>query len=124
MWQAMTRAGHTSNWKSPELGRYAAGNALTTITRSLYADHFNDVVTRGAPENHPEVTSVAPPKAPTKVMIEDCGDSSDTLKYYEGTDKPVNDTPGGRRLITAEVKKQSDGSWKVTRFAVRGLDSC
>ena len=44
------------------------------------------------------------------------------LKYKNG--QLVNDTPGGRRSITAEVKKQQDGTWRVTRFAVEGVGSC
>lgn len=115
----------TSNWEAPELGKFATGNALTTITRSLYADHFNHVVTRGTPKNYPQVTSVQPPSAPETVMISDCGDSTGTSKVREGTNEPVSgDEPGGRRSIVAEVKKQSDGSWRVTQFAVQGVGTC
>lgn len=125
MWQAMARAGRTSDWKSPELARYATGNALTTITRSLYADHFNHVVTRGTPKNFPQITSVEPPKAPETVMISDCGDSTGTSKVHEDSGKQVRgDDPGGRRSIKAEVKKQPDGSWKVSQFAVQGVGTC
>jgi hypothetical protein len=125
MWQAMARAGERSDWQSPELARYATGDALTTITRSLYADHFNGVVTRGAPSNSPVVMSAEPPQAPTTVLIEDCGDSTNWLKYYEGTGTPAGDgAGGGRRSITAEVTLQPDGSWRVSRFAVQGVGSC
>ncbi len=125
MWQAMARAGRTSDWKSPELARYATGNALTTITRSLYADHFNHVVTRGAPKNFPKVTSVEPPDSPETVMISDCGDSTGTSKVMEKNGQPApSDAPGGRRSIVAEVKKQPDGTWKVNQFAVQGVGTC
>ncbi|HSZ29626.1 MAG TPA: hypothetical protein VK784_07705, partial [Pseudonocardiaceae bacterium] len=43
MWQAMARAGETSDWQSPELGPYATGEALATIVRSLYADQLDKV---------------------------------------------------------------------------------
>lgn len=122
MWQAMAKAGETSDWQSPELAKYATGDALGVITRSLYTDHLNGVVTKGAPKINPQVSSVDPPGEPTTVMISDCGDSTTSLKYKDG--RLLNDTPGGRRAITAEVKKQSDGSWRVTRFAVEGLGSC
>ena len=36
----------------------------------------------------------------------------------------ADNVPGGRRSITAEVKKQPDGTWKVTRFAVEAVGSC
>lgn len=125
MWQAMARAGANSDWRSSEPARYATGDALTAITKSLYADHANGVVTRGAPVLSPLVRSVEPPLDPTSVLIDDCGDSTQWLKYFEGTDNPAGDSNGGgRRSITAEVLRQPDGSWRVARFAVEGPGSC
>lgn len=124
MWEAMATAGETSDWKSPALGKFATDNALTTITRSLYTDHFNRVVTQGQPKNNPQVTSVEPPNAPETVMLSDCGDSSGTTKVFADSRKPINDKPGGRQSIVAEVKKQPDGAWRVTRFAVQGVGTC
>lgn len=125
MWQAMARAGETSDWQSTELGEYATGEALATIIRSLYADHVNGVVTHGAPANSPMARSAVPPEYPTKVLIEDCGDSTRWLKYYQGTDRPAgNGSGGGRRFIRAEVLRQLDGSWRVNRFAVEELRTC
>ncbi|HVV12102.1 hypothetical protein [Amycolatopsis sp.] len=122
MWQAMAKAGVTSDWQSPDLAKYATGDALGVISRSLYTDHLNGVVTKGAPTNNPQVSSVDPSGDPTTVMISDCGDSTNSLKYKDG--HLLNDTPGGKRAITAEVKKQPDRAWRVTRFAVEGLGSC
>lgn len=124
MWEAMAKAGEMSDWKSPELGKFATDNALTTITRSLYTDHFNHVVTQGRSKNNPQVTSVEPPNAPETVMLSDCGDSSGTVKVFADSRKPTNDKPGGRQSILAEVKKQPDGTWRVTRFAVQGVGTC
>jgi hypothetical protein len=125
MWHAMAQAGQTSDWRSPQLGRYATGDALTAITKSLYADQFNHVVTRGAPVTTPAVRTAEPPQNPATVLIDDCGDSTHALKYFAGTNTPAGDgAGGGRRAITAEVKRQPDGSWRVTRFAVEGLGSC
>lgn len=124
MWQSMARAGETANWQAPELAQYATGNALTTITRSLYADHFNHVVSHGAPKNYPQVTSAEPQNAPETVMISDCGDSTNWLKYHEGTNTLVDNKPGGRQSMVAEVKKQPDGSWRVNQFAVQGVGTC
>lgn len=125
MWQAMARAGESSDWRSPELADYATGAALTVIIQSLYADHANGVVTRGAPTHSPVVRSAEPPNAPTTVLIDDCGDSTNSLKYFAGTDTPAGDgSGGGRRAITAEVVLEPDGVWRVTRFAVQGVGSC
>lgn len=125
MWHAMARAGRTSNWKSPEIDRYATGLARASIIRSLYADHFKKVVTRGMPTNSPVVRSVEPSNNPDKVLIDDCGDSTHSLKYHEGTDRPAGDgAGGGRRAITAEVLRQPDGTWRVNRFAVQGMGTC
>jgi hypothetical protein len=123
MWQQMAKADETADWQSPVLAKYATGDALGVINRSLYTDHLNGVVSKGAPTLNPHVTTVDPANDPTTVMISDCGDSTKWLKYK--TDgSPANDSPGGRRSITAEVKRQTDGSWRVTRFAVEGLGSC
>ena len=122
MWQQMAKSGETGDWQSPELAKYATGDALGVINRSLYTDNLNGVVTKGAPKTNPQVSKVDPQDKPTTVMISDCGDDSGWLKYKNG--QLVNDTPGGRRSITAEVKKQQDGAWRVTRFAVEGVGSC
>lgn len=125
MWQAMARAGRTSDWKSPELDHYATGLARASIIRSLYADHFKKVVTRGAPTNSPVVRTVTPAEDPDTVLIDDCGNSTHSLKYHKGTNRPAGDGPGGgRRAITAEVLRQPDGTWRVNRFAVQALGTC
>jgi hypothetical protein len=123
MWHDMVVAGTTSNWQDPQLGQYATGDALQVITKSLYTDHLNGVVTKGSPTNSPRVSSIDSPIDPTTVTIKDCGDDSGWLKYK--TDGQLfNDVPGGHRSITAQVKKQPDGSWRVTDFAVEGVGSC
>lgn len=125
MWQAMARAGQHADWRSPELDLYATGLARTSIIRSLYADHARHVVTRGAPTTSPVVRAAAPPHQPTLMLIEDCGDSTDWRKVDERTGQPAGDgSGGGRRFIRAEVERQPDGAWKVSRFAVRSVGSC
>lgn len=119
----MAQAGTTSDWQSPILAQYAMGDALSVISRGLYADHLNGLVTKGTPKNSPTVTSASPPTNPTTVVISDCGDSTHWLKYRASTDQRYGGA-GGHRAITAEVQKQSDGAWKVTSFAVRGLGTC
>ncbi|WP_405657776.1 hypothetical protein [Streptomyces sp. NBC_00079] len=124
MWRDMAVAAKTSDWDSPQLGRNATGDALSTISRALYADHVNGLVSRGVPKNYPRVTKAAPAANPTTVVISDCGDSTHWLRYRKDTGKLADDKPDGRRDITAEVKKQKDGGWKVTRFAVWQVGSC
>ncbi len=124
MWQDMAAAATTSDWQSPQLAQHATGAALQVISGSLYTDHRNGFVTKGAPENNPTVSSADPPDDPTTVLISDCGDSTNWLKYRADNGQPVGGEPGGRRSITAEVKKQPDGVWRVTRFAVQAVGTC
>lgn len=48
MWQDFAAAGATSDWQSPRLGRSATAVALTNLSRGLYADRYNRLVTRGS----------------------------------------------------------------------------
>lgn len=123
MWRDMAKAGETADWQSPLLSQHATGDALSVMSRGMYADHLNGLVTKGAPEDHPTVTSASPSVNPTTVVISDCGDSTHWLKYRKDNGK-LADNGGGRRSITAEVRKQPDGTWKVAQFAVEGLGSC
>ncbi|WP_439382143.1 hypothetical protein [Amycolatopsis lexingtonensis] len=124
MWNDMADAATTSDWQSPKLAQNATSDALQTISRSLYADHSNGLVTKGRPVNHPRVQTADPPAEPTTVTIADCGDSTSWLKYRADNGQLADDGPGGRRRIEALVKKAIDGSWKVTTFAVHEVGSC
>lgn len=124
MWAEYAGAATTSDWQSPKLSQYATGLALSTISRGLYADHSNGLVSRGAPVLHPSVSSVDPLANPTTVMITDCGDSTHWLHYRADNGQLADNQPGGHRLINATVQKQSDGTWKVTDFGVHDLGSC
>jgi hypothetical protein len=111
MWQDFVTAGRTSDWQSPQLAQHATGIALQNLSRGLYADHQNGVVSKGEPVLEPAVSSVEPVTDPEKVVITDCGDSTNFLKYDKDTDRPVDNEPGGRQLINAVVELQADGSW-------------
>jgi hypothetical protein len=124
MWQDFVAAGTSSDWQSPELARHATGIALQKLSRGLYADHQNGVVTRGEPVLDPSVSSVEPATNPTRVAVTDCGDSTNFLKYDAETGQPVDNEPGGRQLINATVELQSDGSWKVSDFGIHEVGSC
>lgn len=124
MWQDFAAAGTTSDWQSPALAQHATGIALTNMSRGLYADHYNHLVTKGTATHDPHVSSVDPPADPTKVTISDCSDSRHYLKYDDRTGQPAPDSPGGRQSITAIVEKQANGVWRVSDFGVHGVGSC
>lgn len=124
MWKDFVAAGRSSDWQAPGLGRHATGIALQKLTRGLYTDHQNGVVTRGEPVLDPRVSSVEPATNPTKVVVTDCGDSTNYLKYDATTGQLADDEPGGRRLINATVESQPDGSWKVSDFGIHEVGSC
>lgn len=124
MWQDFAAAGTTSDWQSSSLGRHATGTALNKMSRSLYADHVNGLVTKGKPALNPHVSSVDSPGEPSKIVVTDCGDSTHWLKYHADNGKLADSKPGGRQLINAVVEKQADGSWKVSDYGVHGVGTC
>lgn len=124
MWSDFVTAGHTSDWQSPLLSQHATAYALETLEKGLYTDHQNGVITKGAPALHPKVKSVSPAANPTVALVSDCGDSTHWLKYVINTGELAPGGPGGRQAITAEVRKQPGGAWKVDQFAVEDVGSC
>lgn len=124
MWSDMVAAATTSDWQSPGLAHHTTAEALSKISRGLYADRYNGLVSKGRPVNSPTVESVEPATNPTTVGIVDCGDDSNWLKYRADNGQPANDGPGGRRHINAMTKKAVDGSWKVTDFAIQDPGTC
>ncbi|TCO62924.1 hypothetical protein [Actinocrispum wychmicini] len=123
MWQDFVSAGTTSDWQSPKLGEHATGIALTNLTHGLRTDSDSGLVTKGQPILNPTVSSVDPSDNPSKIVVSDCGDSSQWLKYRADNGQ-LADTPGGRRLINAIVERQVDGVWRVSDFGVHDLGTC
>ncbi|CRK55196.1 putative secreted protein/lipoprotein [Alloactinosynnema sp. L-07] len=124
MWQDFVEAGRTSDWQSSKLGQHATGVALTNMSRGLYADHYNGLVTKGEPVLNPTVSSAEPAGEPKKIIVSDCGDSTNWLKYRADNGQVADKEPGGRQEINAIVEKQSDGSWKVSDFGVHDVGTC
>jgi hypothetical protein len=124
MWEDYAVAAETSNWQDPRLSQHATGIALTNLTRGLYTAKTKGVVSRGRPKLNPRVLSMEPPGTPTKVIVTDCGDSTDWTQVRADTGAPADDTPGGRRQINAVVEKQSDTAWRVSDFGVHEVGSC
>ncbi|WP_394620152.1 hypothetical protein JNUCC0626_13905 [Lentzea sp. JNUCC 0626] len=125
MWREMAVAGETANPRSPELARYATGEALSLINNSLHEMERDGHISKGRPKGDPQVTNVDRNEGVVNVVrLRDCGDSTDWLKYRRDNGQLVDGEAGGRRSIIAEVVVQPDGAWRVTRFAVRGLGTC
>ncbi|MBN6034167.1 hypothetical protein JYK18_04585 [Amycolatopsis sp. 195334CR] len=120
MWNDMAVAGETADWRNPVLARHATGIALTTITRGMYSHHANGLVSKGRPKNSPRARTAKL----GKIMIEDCGDSTNWLLYRADTGALADEEPDGRRHINAVVEKQVDGVWRVTEFGIREPGSC
>jgi hypothetical protein len=123
MWADMASAARTADYQSPRLERHAAGDALSQLSRGLYANKQHGIVAKGNPVTNPTVTSVTPSTNPTSVAIIDCFDSTHWLNYVAATGELQNDTPGARHATTATVVLK-DGSWKVTDLAVAQDGSC
>lgn len=122
MWADMAAAGESADHKSPLLARHATGAALTQIVQSLYTQAQKGQVSRGQPVLHPRAGEVDLSTTPAKVLVEDCADSSGWLLYTRDG-KKVNDAPGGRRSISADVRGTGT-TWRVVDFRVRGVGSC
>lgn len=123
MWNAMATASRTADYQSPRLSLHADGDALSQLSRGLYANKQHGIVTKGDPATSPTVTSVTPSTEPTSVAISDCLDGTHWLNYVEATGELQNDTPGARHATTATVELV-DGSWKVMELAVGQDGSC
>jgi hypothetical protein len=122
MWQAYVVAARTSDYQPGSLSQYAAGNALSVLTRSLYDDSKDGVVLRGAPVLSPAVTSVTPSGDPDAAAVADC--ASDTgWRQYTTAGKPVAGAPAGKHRITAQLRLFSS-VWKVTYLVVEKAGTC
>jgi hypothetical protein len=124
MWDDFATAGTSSDWQSAELAKHATGIALNKLSQSLYGDNYRGLVTKGAPLLNPTVSTAEPQEDPKKILITDCGDSTNWLKYRKDNGALADDKPGGRHLINAVVEKQADGSWKVSDYGVHDVGSC
>ena len=121
MWRAFVAASATADYRSPVLDHYAAGGALSVLTRGLYANYQNGIVSRGQPSFHAAVTIASPGSGPAQAEVTDCADSAHVTDYYR-SGKPVSESQG-RRKITAQLQL-FDGSWKVTYLNVARTGTC
>lgn len=124
MWSDFAVAGTTSDWKSSRLSQHATGIALNKLTQSLQRDNDKGLVSKGAPVLSPSVSTLDPKDTLRKVVVTDCGDSTNWLKYRKDNGQLADDVPGGKRRINATVEKQADGMWKVSDFGVHEVGTC
>lgn len=122
MWHAYTAAARTADYQPGALSRYAAGDALMILTRSLYDDHQHGVVLRGAPALHPRVTGMPPAADPVSSSVTDCADDSRWLQYTT-SGKPASGAPVGRHRIHAQLRLFGP-AWKVTSLVVEKAGTC
>ena len=124
MWDAYVRVLASPDPDSPELARYATGNALKTLTGGVRDVRDQGLKGEGEFTLAPRVTEVAPTTSPTKVGIRDCLDDSKARIVRASPGPAYSDKPGGRRLCLATVERQGDGAWKVTSFGLHEVGSC
>lgn len=124
MWSAYQEALRVPDPASAALGRYATGDALTTLTSGLRSVQQQGLKGVGVITVAPRITSVGPVAAPTEVEITDCLDDSRSRIVRASPGSPYNDPPGGRRLTRATVTRQTDGGWKVSGFGVQAVGTC
>jgi hypothetical protein len=122
MWQAFTTASRTADYQYPSLDRYAAGAALTLLTRGLYQNYREGIVTRGTPSHSVAVTMAKTSLGTPEAKVTDCSDTSGSGTYYK-SGKPAAGGSPGRQAIYAQVQP-FDGTWKVTSLVVEKAGSC
>jgi hypothetical protein len=122
MWQAFFTASRTADYQSPSLDRYAAGAALELLTRGLYQNYQEGIVTRGVPSHNLAVTMAKTSLGTPEAKVSDCSDDSGAVAYSK-SGKPVQGEAPGRQAISAQVQP-FDGTWKVTYLVVEKTGSC
>lgn len=123
MWKAYGEALRIPDPTYPDLSKYAQGDALKVIVDGLTRTKSDGLVGKGDIAIAPNVTGAQPNADPPTVTIKDCMDTSKShLVKIDGSS--YQDTPGGKRSVTATVSRQPDGTWKVSGFAVLAVGTC
>jgi hypothetical protein len=124
MWQAYQQALQVPDPSSPELTRYATGRALATLRQGLQSLKDQGLKGTGTISTTPRVTAVSPASDPASVDIADCLNDAASHIVRASPGPAYSDPPGGRRRVSAGIKRQSDGSWKVDDFGVQAVGTC
>jgi hypothetical protein len=124
MWRAYQQAVEVPDPSSPELARYATGEALSTLTKGLQSLKDQGLKGTGEIRVNPTITGAAPTSRPTQIEITDCLDSSGSHLVRASAGPAYRDSPGGHRRVVATVTRQPDGSWKINSFAAQAVGTC
>ncbi|MGW9205681.1 hypothetical protein ACWGR4_01655 [Embleya sp. NPDC055664] len=119
MWDAVVRAKATSDAQSPELRRFASGQALQYFVLTTQDDREHGLVAKGDVKISPRVISTSP----TRVSITDCVDASAWLRHRVVDGQLKDDTPGGHHKGEASVVL-TDGRWLVEQLTLGGVGTC
>lgn len=122
MQKAFAKAGEAADPDYPELSKYTSGAALKVLVDGLSNMRANGLRARGETVYRPRVESFQPADSPTKARVRDCVDTAKAQAYKANGDH-YNDTPGGLRLVIADLERVDDG-WKVTGLGVHKVGSC
>ncbi|ROO52718.1 hypothetical protein EDC02_7659 [Micromonospora sp. Llam0] len=123
MWTVYSDAIRIPDPSYPDLARYAQDDALDVLVKGLASVQDNGLVGQGEVTIAPSVTGADPSSTPPTVTLEDCVDTAKShLVKKDGSG--YQDTPGGPTRATATVSRLSDGSWKVSSFALFAVGSC
>lgn len=120
--RAYLKATETADPDYPGLATYTAGKARDLLQDGVKSLRDKGLRSRGETKFNPAIVSLEPPKAPTKVRIRDCMDTRGS-QLYKANGEPHNDTPGGFRLVIADLEIV-DNAWKVTGIGIHGVGSC
>lgn len=122
MWDAYLAALSVPDPQHPDLGRFAAEDALRVLVGGVESAEREGLAGRGEVELDPVVEELTPADTPTSAEIVDCADTSRT-ELYRVDGEPYKDTPGGLRRAEAKVRDVG-GMWKVIGFALYEVGSC
>jgi hypothetical protein len=122
MWQAFAASARTSDYQPGPLQPYAEGTALTLLTHALYVNHQQNVVIRGEPVLHPQVTQVTPSSSPDSARVTDCANDTH-WREYSRSGGTVKGSPAGSHRIYAWLRV-FNGTWKVTYVVVEKAGTC
>lgn len=123
MWKAYLAAIKIPDPAFPDLAKYTQGDALKVITDGLTRVKAQGLVGTGEIILNPSVVASMPNATPPTADIADCADTSNS-RLVKADGSAYQDTPGGKRKVTAKAAQQPDGSWKVSAFAAHDVGSC
>lgn len=123
MWRSVEADARGGAYNILDLSAYVTGKPLELFSVNLAQWHANGIVMKGASVMSPSVTAESMRSTPQTVDITDRFDDSHALLYYSATSAPVDDKPGGCRVIHATVTDMR-GVWRVTSLDMGADKPC